>query len=79
MPPTWITLNDLAGAESVDVVLASAPDVPPVYRTQIQRESGRTRLSWQEPPLSLDVSELPWRLSHRDAATRPRPERSRTA
>lgn len=64
MPPTWITLGELAGLGSARAALAAAPTVVSQYRTRIERHDDRTRLSWPERPEVLDISALPWRLVH---------------
>lgn len=62
MPPTWLTLHDLAAATSVAAALASAPARPETYASTIRHLDGRTTLSWGGRRPALDITELPWRL-----------------
>lgn len=62
LPPTWITLADLATAATSQQALASATGRRPSYSTEINRDGDRTILSWAERSEQLDISVLPWRL-----------------
>ncbi|MET7896545.1 NUDIX hydrolase [Streptomyces mirabilis] len=62
MPPTWLTLHDLAPATSVAAVLATAPAEPEVYASTLRNLGGRTTLSWGGHRPDLDITERPWRL-----------------
>ncbi len=62
LPPTWITLVELTEFASARQVLEAAPAELPQYRTRVDRRGDRTRLSWPNRPVVLDISELPWNL-----------------
>lgn len=59
-PPTWMTLNQLSAAQSVEDALAMA-GVPRQFSTRVVAEKGGAVFAWDD--LRLDTTALPWTLS----------------
>lgn len=59
-PPTWMTLHQLIGAESVDAAFAMAGAVRE-FSTRVLAGEGGAVFAWDD--LRLDTTTLPWTLS----------------